>query len=182
MVFKEKKPLKNKSLANWQKEEKFQCSYEEAIKDIQQKEPPKDMPRANIQTSIKANLTRNFGSNIKNQFIKPISFTSSIKSTRPTNFTSSTEFTSVIKFTNSTISIRNINATRIIGSFSILEDITQKLLESKHTFTLGQLFKIVSGLRQCVAAKLTLGRKNIITTRLNLIIALVAIALHMVVI
>jgi hypothetical protein len=132
VVFKEKIPFKNKILADSQKEKIFQRSFEKAIKDIQHKEPPKDMHGANAQTSIKANVTRNFGSNIKNLSIRPTSFTNFIKSTKPTNFTSST------KFTSSTISIRNINAMGITGSFSILEDITQQLLENKYTLTLGQ--------------------------------------------
>ncbi len=98
--------------------------FEEAIKDIQQKEPPKDMPRANIQTLIKANLTRNFGSNIKNQFIKSTSFTKSIKSTGPTNFTNSTKFTNVIKLIGSTGFIGNIDVMGITKRFSVLEDIS----------------------------------------------------------
>jgi hypothetical protein len=40
VVFKEKKPFKNKSLVDWQEEERLQRSFEEAIKYIQQKEPP----------------------------------------------------------------------------------------------------------------------------------------------
>jgi hypothetical protein len=60
-------------------------------------------------------------------------------------------------FTISTIVIR---ITKIIRSFSNLENITQQLLESKHTFTLGQLFKITPDLKQYVVAKLALGKKN----------------------
>jgi hypothetical protein len=56
VVFKEKVPLKNKRLVAWQEEEKLQHSFEEAIKDIQQKEPPKDLHGANIRTLVKANL------------------------------------------------------------------------------------------------------------------------------
>jgi len=52
VVSKEKKPLKNKSLADWQEEEKFQHSFEEAIRDI--------------QTLIKANFTKNFGVDLPN--------------------------------------------------------------------------------------------------------------------
>jgi hypothetical protein len=48
VVFKEKNPFKNKSLADWQEEEKLQCSIKEAIKDIQQKEPSKDLLGASI--------------------------------------------------------------------------------------------------------------------------------------
>jgi len=58
------------------------------------------------------------------------------------------QFTRTIKpidFIGSTIVIR---ITKIIGSFSILEDITQQLLDNKHTFnTLGQLFKITLNLK-----------------------------------
>jgi len=61
VVFKEKKPFKNKGLADWQEKERFQCLFEEAIKDIQQKEPP-------IQTLVKLNLTKIFGLDIENQF------------------------------------------------------------------------------------------------------------------
>jgi hypothetical protein len=75
----------------------IQRSFEEAIKDIQQKEPPKDMRGASIQTSIKANLTRNFGSNIKNQSIRSTNFIGSIKSTGPTNFIGSIRIIGVIK-------------------------------------------------------------------------------------
>jgi hypothetical protein len=62
VVSKGKKPLKNKSLVDWQEEERFQHSFEEAIRDIQQKEPL----GTNLQTLIKANLTKNFGLDIKN--------------------------------------------------------------------------------------------------------------------
>jgi hypothetical protein len=78
MVFKEKKPFKNKSLADWQEKERFQCLFEEAIKDIQQKEPP-------IQTLVKSNLTKKFGLDIENQFFGSTGSTgiiSSIGSTR----------------------------------------------------------------------------------------------------
>jgi flagellar motor switch protein FliG len=60
-------------LADWQKEEKLQHLFEEAIQDIQQKEPLE----ASIQTLIKANLTKNFGLDTNTQFFEPISFTSS---------------------------------------------------------------------------------------------------------
>ncbi len=78
--------------------------------------------------------------------------------------------------------IKNNNAIRIIGSYSILEDFTQQLLESKHTLTLVQLFKIALDLRQYVIAKLVHGRKNITTTWLNPIIALMVIDSQMVMI
>ncbi len=57
MVFKEKKPFKNKSLPDWQEKENLQHLFEKAIKDIQQKEPP----GASIQISIKTTITKNFG-------------------------------------------------------------------------------------------------------------------------
>jgi hypothetical protein len=45
----------------------------------------------------------------------------------------------------------------ITKRFSVLEDITQQLLESKHTLTLGNwLFKIALDLKQYVATKLAL--------------------------
>jgi len=62
VVFKEKELHKNKSLANWQEEEKFQCSFEEAIKNLQLKEPPRDLPKASIQTLVKTNFIGNFHS------------------------------------------------------------------------------------------------------------------------
>lgn len=43
--------------------------FEKDIKDIQQKE----LIRAGIQTLVKANLTKNFTLNIKNQVIRPTS-------------------------------------------------------------------------------------------------------------
>jgi len=52
-------------LVNCQKKEKVQCSFEEAIKDLQQKEPP----AITIQTPIKANLIKNFGLDTKNEFL-----------------------------------------------------------------------------------------------------------------
>jgi hypothetical protein len=52
------------------KEENFQCSIEEAIKDIQQKEYSKDLLKASIQTLVKANLTTNFRLDIENHFTK----------------------------------------------------------------------------------------------------------------
>jgi hypothetical protein len=48
-------------LADWEKEERLQHSFEKITKDIQQKEPP----RANIQTLVKSNLTKNFGLDIE---------------------------------------------------------------------------------------------------------------------
>jgi hypothetical protein len=63
-----------------------------------------------------------------------------------------------------------------------LEDITQQLLESKHTLTLGQLFKIAPNLKQYVAAKLAHRRRTITPSTPNLVIVLVAIDPHMAVI
>jgi hypothetical protein len=54
VVLKEKKLHKNKSLANWQEEE--------VIKNLQLKEPPRDLPRINIQTLVKINIIGNFSS------------------------------------------------------------------------------------------------------------------------
>ncbi len=62
VVFKEKELHMNKSLANWQYEEKLQLSFEKAIKNLQLKELPRDFPRANIQTLVKTNLIGNFHS------------------------------------------------------------------------------------------------------------------------
>jgi len=45
LVFKEKKLHKNKSLVDWKEKEKLEHSFEEAIKGIQQKKPPRDLPR-----------------------------------------------------------------------------------------------------------------------------------------
>ncbi len=93
MVFKEKKPFKNKSLADWQKGEKLQCLFEETINDIQEKKPL----GTSIQTPVKANFTKNFSLNPKNQLIGPISFANSTRSinasryTKPTNFFSNLE-------------------------------------------------------------------------------------------
>jgi hypothetical protein len=64
VVFKKKEPFKNKSLADWQEEERLQHSFEETIRDIQQKEPL----GANIQTLFKSNFTKNFDLDIENQF------------------------------------------------------------------------------------------------------------------
>jgi hypothetical protein len=110
VVFEEKKPLKNKSLANWQEEEKFQCLFEEIIKHMQHEKLSKDMFRASIQTLVKANLTKNFGLDIKATILA--------------NFTSFTKSTGSIKFTVSTRSTKNIGITKTIGSFSVFEDIT----------------------------------------------------------
>ncbi len=61
----------------------------------------------------------------------------------------------------------------------VLKDITQQLLESKHTFILGQLLKIAPNLRQYVPTKLALGRKIITTLGLNPVIASMVIDPHM---
>ncbi len=44
-------------MVDWKEKEKLEHSFEEAIKGIQQKEPPRDLPRASTVTSIKTNLT-----------------------------------------------------------------------------------------------------------------------------
>jgi hypothetical protein len=61
----------------------------------------------------------------------------------------------------------------------VLEEISQQLVKSKHTFMLGQFFKIVPNLKLYVATNITLGRKNIIVVGPNPIITLVVIDLHM---
>jgi hypothetical protein len=94
------------------------------------------MLKASIQTLVKANLTRNFNLDTKNQYAK---------TTEPINFT---RYTIVIRIT------------KIIGSFLSLEDITHQLLRSKHTFTLGQLFKITLDLKQYVVAKLAFDKQK----------------------
>ncbi len=85
-----------------------------------------------------------------------IGFTSFIESIGATNFTESTGSTRATRF------ISFIGDTSVIGfteniettiKFWVLDDITQQLLESKHTFTLGQLFKIAPNLKQYVGAK-----------------------------
>jgi hypothetical protein len=91
------------------KNRKGQCLFEEAIRDIQQKEPP-------MQTLVKSNITKNFGLDIKNQIFESISSTRSIRAMSATKSTGSIEDTNIIKF------IRNIGP---IEFFSILEDITQ---------------------------------------------------------
>ncbi len=163
MVFNKKKPLKKKSLANWQEEEKLQCSFEEAIRDIHQNE----LFGASIQTLIKVNLTKNFGLDIENQSTKPISFIGFIGSI------SATRNTNTIKF------IGNIRPTK---SFLVLEDITQQLLETKYTLILGKLFKIVLDLRQYVMTNLAPKRRIVTALRPNLVITSMMIDLHMVVI
>lgn len=105
------------------RKKKLQHLFEEAIKDIQQKESPRDLPKASIQTQVKANLTKNFGSDTKNQFSRPTestgptSFINFIGSTKPIRFINSTRSTNATKFTSSTKSIGNINVTKTIGSF-----------------------------------------------------------------
>jgi len=116
---------------------------------------------------VKANLTKNFILDTKNQSTKPTGF---IISTDAIGFIASTKNTNANGFTENT---------KLIKFFSILEDITQHLLKSKHTLTLGQLFKIASDLRQYVVTKLVLRIRTITTSRPNLVIALVAIDPHM---
>ncbi len=111
-------------MVDWQEKERFQCSFEEAIRDIPQKEPP-------IQTLVKSNLTKFFDLNTKSQFFE---FIKSI------NFTISTSFIGDTRRIGSTKDIgiaRFIKNTRPIDFLFILEDITQQLLESEHSLTLG---------------------------------------------
>jgi hypothetical protein len=63
-----------------------------------------------------------------------------------------------------------------------LEEISQLLLESKHTFTLGQLFKIALNFKQYVTTKLSFRRKIITAIKLNSVIASMVINPHMVLI
>ncbi len=97
--------------------------FEETIKDIQQKEPPRDLPKVGIQTQFKANLTNNFGSNTKIQFsrpnesTKPISFINFIISTELIRFISSFGSTSGVGFTDSTKSIGNIGVIKLPKAF-----------------------------------------------------------------
>jgi len=181
VVFKKKKPNENNSLAKSQAEEKLQWSFEEATKDIQQKE----LLGANTQTPIKANFTKNFGLDTKDQFFgptRPTNFTGSTKSTNATNFVKSTRVKGIIG------SLKNTNVIRFIGNigttnfFLVLDDIIEQLLESKHTLTLGQLFKITLDLKQYVVAKLAPRIKTITSSIPNLVITLVVIYPHMVVI
>ncbi len=85
-------------------------------------------------------------------------------------------------FTGNMGAIKFIGNTRPPKFFLILEDITQQLLESKHILTLGQLFKIVPNLKQYVTSKFFPKKKIVTTSRPNLVIASMAIDLHMVVI
>jgi hypothetical protein len=55
-------------------------------------------------------------------------------------------------------------------------------LESKHTLTLGQLFRIASNLRQYVTTKIAPRKKNVTMLGPNLIIACMVVDFHMVVI
>jgi hypothetical protein len=52
-------------------------------------------------------------------------------------------------------------------------------LESKHTLTLGQLFKITPNLKQYVATKFNFGRKYVTMLGLNLVITFMASDPHM---
>jgi hypothetical protein len=55
VAFKEKELFQNKRLVEWQEKEMFQCLFEKANRDIQQKE----LPRMIIQTLIKTNIPKN---------------------------------------------------------------------------------------------------------------------------
>jgi hypothetical protein len=116
--------------------------------------------RANILTLIKANLTKNFGLETKNQYIKsiePTNFINSIGSINVTGFIGSIENITITKF---------IANTRIIDFFVVLEDITQQLLESTCPLNLGQLLKITLDLKQYIATKLALRKRTIIYVRI----------------
>ncbi len=112
VVFKEKEPHKNKCLADWQENEKFQSLFEKTIKDIQQKE----LLGGIAQTLNKANLTKIFGLDTENHFSSKstsfIGFIDSIKSTRLPGYTSSTKSIGATNFTKSTRSIRFIGFIR----------------------------------------------------------------------
>ncbi len=74
----------------WQEEEKLQHFFEEAIKTLQQKEPPRESFKANTQTFSRINFLGNFSLNIENQATKVIGTIgatkniSAIGTTRPT--------------------------------------------------------------------------------------------------
>jgi hypothetical protein len=85
----------------------------------------------------------------ENEFFRSIR---SIKSIGVTNFINSTSSTRATYF---------IGHIGTIEFFSILEDIMQQLLENKHTFTLGQVFKTTSNLKQYVGVKLAFRRRTI---------------------
>ncbi len=63
-----------------------------------------------------------------------------------------------------------------------MEDITQQLLENKHTFILGLLFKIVPNLKQYVIAMLAPERRIVTMLKPNPIITSMAIDPHMAII
>jgi hypothetical protein len=104
---------------------------------------------------VKANLTKNFGLEIKNQYT---TFSSLIDSIKPINFTNSIESTNFISSTGN-ISATEFIKNTIITKKSILEDITHKLLENKHTLTLGHHLEIIPNLRQYIATKLAPEKK-----------------------
>ncbi len=140
--------------------------FEETIKTLQQKEPPRELFKASTQTFGRTNFLGNLGLNIENQTSKVIG---TIGDTRPTSATSVTWQASVTKI------IGVIEPIRITGTFSIMEELSHQLLENKHTLMLGQLFKIASDLKQYVTTKFFPRRKNIIVVGPNPIITLVAI-------
>jgi hypothetical protein len=103
--------------------------FEKVIKDIQQKEAPRDLPKVGMQTHVKAHLTKNFSSDTKNQFFRPtkstrpLSFINFTRSTKPIGFTKPTRFIGSIRYTSdtgfisSTESIINTDATKTTRSF-----------------------------------------------------------------
>jgi hypothetical protein len=90
LVFKEKKLHKNKSLVDWKEKEKLEHSFEEAIKGIQQKEPPRDLPRAS--TVYYLNQPHKFDSNTENQFTKPTKSTMLLDLSNLSNLPTTTHY------------------------------------------------------------------------------------------
>jgi hypothetical protein len=64
----------------------------------------------------------------------------------------------------------------------VFDNIIEELLESKQTLTLGQLIKITLDLKQYIVAKLAPRIRTITLSKLNSVIASMAIDPHMVVI
>jgi hypothetical protein len=83
-------------LANWQKGGKLQCLFEETINDIQGKKPL----GTSIQTLGKANFTKNFGLDPKNQLTRPISFAISTRFISATRYTKPTNFFQIWKISS----------------------------------------------------------------------------------
>jgi hypothetical protein len=109
--------------------------------------------RAHIQTIVKANLIKNFNLDIEKQFF---GHAGSTKLTRVTSSTKSNGATGSIDFIKKIGVIESIKNTWPIEFFWVLEN--------KHTFIWGQLFKIAPNLRQYVDTNLA-PRRKIITTK-----------------